>query len=98
MPATTVGRANGRSITEFTSAFPGNLSLTRTQASAVPATTLTATTITEQIRVSFAVTRPRPSGAPPRRGNETGRGGASARAPGAAGVTPQPPPGACVRP
>ena len=46
IPATTVGSAKGRSITEFTIDLPRKLSLTRTQAIAVPVTTLTATTIT----------------------------------------------------
>ena len=120
IPATTVGRAKGRSITEFTIRLPGKLSLTRTQAIAVPVTTLITTTITEAMRVSFrariargevsdvqnasspppvdlatraaigirtmrlryAVTRPRPRAAPPRRGNLAGLGGAAARAAG----------------
>ena len=107
IPATTVGSAKGRSITELTIRLPGKLSLTRTQAIAVPAITLMTTTIADAIRVSFraetargdvrdvqnassppsvdwatraaigistirlryAVTRPRPSAAPPRRGN-----------------------------
>ena len=54
IPATTVGSAKGRSITEFTIALPGKLSLTRTQAMAVPVTTLTTTTIAEATRVSFS--------------------------------------------
>ena len=53
IPATTVGRAKGRSITELTMRLPGKLSLTRTQAIAVPVTTLTATTITAAMSVSF---------------------------------------------
>src|SRR2546425_8057275 len=53
MPATIVGRANGRSITEFTIRLPGKLSRTRTQAIAVPVITLTTATISEATRVSF---------------------------------------------
>ena len=54
IPATIVGSANGRSISELTSPLPGNSSRTRTQAIAVPATTLIATTISRAIRVSFS--------------------------------------------
>ena len=54
IPATIVGSANGRSISELTIRLPGNSSRTRTQAMIVPATALIATTIAEAIRVSFS--------------------------------------------
>ena len=119
IPATTVGRAKGRSITEFKIRLPGKLSLTRTQAIAVPVITLITTTMTETTRISFraetargevrdvqnpsspppvdfatraaigirtmrlryAVTRPRPRAARPRRGHLANLGGAAARVP-----------------
>src|SRR6266540_740151 len=134
MPATIVGRAKGRSITELTIALPGKLSRTSTQAITVPITALIATTISEAIRVSFsaaiasglviavqnapippsvdfavsaasgirtmrlkyAVTRPRPSAAPPRRGTKASLGDA-AWVPETA-LTPSPPPGLSGRP
>src|SRR3954453_11588062 len=115
MPATTVGSANGRSITPLRAAFPGNLSRTRTHAIAVPARTLITTTMSDAITVHlsahqasgfeiafqnelqppsvdcamsaaigistmmlrYPVTRPRPSAAPPRRGQTAGLGGAA---------------------
>src|SRR6266545_2575437 len=135
MPATIVGRAKGRSMSELTNPLPGKLSRTSTQAIVVPITALIATTISEAISVSFraamasglviavqnapippsadfavsaasgirtmrlmyAVTRPRPRVAPPRRGHETTLGGASARVPERA-LTPSPPPGLSGRP
>ncbi len=54
IPATIVGSANGRSITELIQRLPLNSSRTSTQAMIVPATALIATTITEAIRVSFS--------------------------------------------
>ena len=45
MPATIVGSANGRSISELRSLLPGNSSRTRTQAIAVPTTQLITVTI-----------------------------------------------------
>src|SRR3954447_4515256 len=115
IPATTVGRAKGRSITPLSAAFPGNLSRTRTHAITVPAKTLMTTTISDAITVHlsahqasgfemafqnalqppsvdcatraaigistmmvrYAPTRPRPSAAPPRRGQAAGLGGAT---------------------
>src|SRR3954447_20067713 len=115
IPATIVGSANGRSITPFNAAFPGNLSRTRTHAIAVPAKTLITTTISDAISVHLSAhqasgfeiafqkalqppsvdcatsaaigirtmmlryprTRPRPSAAPPRRGQTAGLGGAA---------------------
>src|SRR4051794_4416162 len=52
MPATMVGSAKGRSISELTTPLPGNSSRTSTQAISVPATALTVTTINEAINVS----------------------------------------------
>ena len=57
MPATTVGRANGRSMIELTRCLPGKLSRTSTQAITVPAMALIATTISEQISVSLSAAR-----------------------------------------
>jgi hypothetical protein len=51
-PATIVGSANGRSISEFTTPLPGNSSRTRTQAIRVPVTALMTTTISDVISVS----------------------------------------------
>ena len=51
-PATIVGSAKGRSISEFTMPLPGNSSRTSTQAISVPNSALTSTTITEAISVS----------------------------------------------
>src|SRR5512132_4042356 len=49
-----VGRANGRSISEFTTLFPGNWSRTSTQAISVPNSTLIRTTIRDAISVSLS--------------------------------------------
>src|SRR4051794_27708393 len=54
MPATIVGRANGRSISALTAALPRKRSRTRTHATSVPATALTAATRTEMSSVSFS--------------------------------------------
>jgi hypothetical protein len=54
-PATIVGSANGRSISELTIALPRNSSRTSIHAITVPITMLTATTISEQATVSFRV-------------------------------------------
>jgi hypothetical protein len=51
MPATIVGRANGRSIRAPTTALPGNWSRTSTQAIVVPTTALTATTTSATVKV-----------------------------------------------
>ena len=53
-PATIVGSANGRSMSELTKRLPGNSSRTRTQAITVPKTTLIATTMSDAITVSFS--------------------------------------------
>ena len=47
IPATIVGSANGRSISELMIRLPGNSSRTRTQAMIVPKTALIATTIAD---------------------------------------------------
>ena len=52
-PATTVGRAKGRSMMAFTNCLPGNSSRTSTQAMTRPANELKAATASEQIRVSL---------------------------------------------
>ena len=54
MPATIVGSANGRSISELMIRLPGNSSRTITQAMIVPKTALIATTIADAPRVSFS--------------------------------------------
>src|SRR3954453_10123685 len=54
MPATIVGRANGRSMSALTSARPRNRSRTRTHATSVPATALIAATRIESSSVSFS--------------------------------------------
>src|SRR5438045_4049264 len=51
-PATIVGNANGRSITELTALFPKKLSRTSTQAMMVPQTLLMTTTTAERPTVS----------------------------------------------
>src|SRR4051794_37477037 len=54
MPATIVGRANGRSISALMAALPRKRSRTRTHATRVPATALTAATRIEMRSVSFS--------------------------------------------
>src|SRR4051794_34516251 len=54
MPATTVGSANGRSISALITRLPGNSSRTSTQATSVPNTALIAATTTAAISVSFS--------------------------------------------
>ena len=51
-PATIVGSANGRSISEFTTFLPGKSSRTSTQAISVPATALIAATATAAMSVT----------------------------------------------
>ena len=53
-PATIVGSANGRSISELTIPLPRNSSRTRTQAISVPVTALIAATTAEAISDSFS--------------------------------------------
>src|SRR5437762_5749546 len=57
MPATIVGRANGRSIRALTARLPGNSSRTSTQAISVPTTRLTATTSRATAKVSRSAAR-----------------------------------------
>ena len=54
IPATIVGSANGRSITELTIDFPRKSSRTRTQAIRVPAKALTTTTPSDRSSVSLS--------------------------------------------
>src|SRR3954452_24973956 len=54
IPATIVGSAKGRSMSALTTRLPGNWSRTRTQATSVPATALSAATPIEQASVSFS--------------------------------------------
>jgi hypothetical protein len=56
IPATMVGRANGRSMSALTTRLPGNSSRTSTQAMTVPMTTLPAATAraTAKVRRSAA--------------------------------------------
>src|SRR5215213_1128826 len=51
IPATIVGRANGRSIRALTTRLPGNWSRTRTQAISVPIPAFPAATSSDTIRV-----------------------------------------------
>src|ERR671910_951917 len=53
-PATIVGSANGRSISELTTFLPGNSSRTSTHAISVPKNALTITTISDAISVSLS--------------------------------------------
>ena len=57
-PATIVGSANGRSITELTIDLPRKSSRTSTQAMRVPNTALISATIPASARVSFSAATP----------------------------------------
>src|SRR5204862_1297755 len=54
MPATSVGSANGRSVSALTKRLPGNSSRTSTQAISVPNSTLIAVTSSAESSVSFS--------------------------------------------
>ena len=56
-PATTVGRAKGRSMTALTTRFPANSSRTITQAMSSPARALNTATMSEQTTVSSRAAR-----------------------------------------
>src|SRR5215212_7339044 len=57
IPATIVGRANGRSIRALTTRLPGNWSRTRTQAISVPIPAFPAATSSDTIRVKRRAAR-----------------------------------------